>query len=97
MTDRAIAAQTNRSPFSSHEPFVTPEDPTALNFPPYMRQICRAVFESLTQEEVSLLYRLFIVGFRMLGDLSLDKVHGEAEAYNWAWKKMKHYRETGEP
>ena len=39
-----------------HEPFQAPDNPTALNFPPYQRQIFRSVFESLTQEEVNLLF-----------------------------------------
>jgi hypothetical protein len=74
MTNRAIAAKANRSPFFDHEPKITPDEPTALNFPPYMRQIFRSIFESMTQEEVATLFKLIRNISLIIGDVNLEEI-----------------------
>jgi hypothetical protein len=97
MTDRAVSAAHNRSPFLDPGP-LPPFDTSRLEENSHwIRELFKSLGESLTQEEWITLFKLARAVSSSFSNLDPKQVHGLNQAWMTMWELMTKYRTTGEP
>jgi len=65
--------------------------------PLWIRELIKSIGESITKEEWTIILKLGMVIGSVFGKMKPEDINGLQQAWDYGWKAMKKYRETGEP